>query len=67
MHRTETVDYGIVLSGKLWLVLDEGEVELGPGDIVVQRGTNHAWSNRTEETARMVFVLLDGSFEQGSD
>jgi mannose-6-phosphate isomerase-like protein (cupin superfamily) len=67
MHRTETVDYGIVLSGRLWLVLDEGEVELGPGDIVVQRGTNHAWSNRTEETARMVFVLLDGSFEQGSD
>lgn len=62
MHRTETIDYGIVLAGKVWLVLDDAEVELQPGDIVVQRGTNHAWSNRTEETARMVFVLLDGRY-----
>ena len=62
MHRTETVDYGIVLSGEVWLVVDEGETRLGPGDVVVQRGTNHAWSNRTEETARMAFVLVDGRF-----
>lgn len=62
MHRTETVDYGIVVSGKVWLVLDEGEIELAPGDVVVQRGTHHAWSNRTEDMARMVFVLLDGRF-----
>lgn len=62
MHRTETVDYGIVVSGEIWLVLDEGETKLVPGDIVVQRGTNHAWSNRSEHPARMVFVLLDGSF-----
>jgi mannose-6-phosphate isomerase-like protein (cupin superfamily) len=62
MHRTETVDYGIVLTGEVWLVVDDGETRLGPGDVVVQRGTNHAWSNRTEETARMAFVLVDGRF-----
>jgi hypothetical protein len=62
MHRTETVDYGILLSGEIWLVLDEGETRLNPGDIVIQRGTNHAWSNRSEQTARMVFILLDGRF-----
>ena len=62
MHRTETIDYGILLSGELWLVLDEGETKLTPGDVVIQRGTNHAWSNRTNEMARMVFILLDGKF-----
>jgi len=65
MHRTETVDYGIVLSGEVWLVLDDGEVRLRPGDVVVQRGTNHAWSNRTGEPARMAFVLVDGRFADG--
>ena len=65
MHRTETVDYGIVLEGRVWLVLDADEIELNPGDVVVQRGTNHAWSNRTEKTARMVFILLDGKFDAG--
>jgi len=63
MHRTETVDYGIVLSGEIWLVVDEGETKLEPGDVVVQRGTNHAWSNRTAEAARMAFVLVDGTFD----
>lgn len=62
MHRTETVDYGIVLAGEVWLVVDDGETCLRPGDVVVQRGTNHAWSNRTEETVRMAFVLVDGHF-----
>lgn len=65
MHRTETVDYGIVLSGKVWLVVDEGETELFPGDVVVQRGTNHAWSNRSDATARMAFILIDGRFADG--
>jgi hypothetical protein len=46
----------------VWLVLDEGEVLLNRGDVVVQRGTNHAWSNRTAVMARMVFILLDGRF-----
>ncbi|GGO76465.1 cupin [Marinobacterium nitratireducens] len=62
MHRTETLDYGIVTEGEVWLVLDDDEVHLRRGDIVVQRGTNHAWSNRTAEMARMVFILLDGRF-----
>jgi mannose-6-phosphate isomerase-like protein (cupin superfamily) len=69
MHRTETLDYGIVTEGEVWLVLDEEEVQLKRGDVVVQRGTNHAWSNRTEAMARMVFILLDGRFapELGND
>lgn len=62
MHRTETLDYGIVTEGEVWLVLDQEEVHLKRGDIVVQRGTNHAWSNRTEHMARMVFILLDGRY-----
>ncbi len=62
MHRTETLDYGIVTEGEVWLVLDEEEVQLKRGDVVVQRGTNHAWSNRTDAMARMVFILLDGRY-----
>ncbi|SDJ37907.1 Cupin domain-containing protein [Pseudomonas delhiensis] len=64
MHRTRTLDYGIVTEGEVWLVLDDGEVHLKHGDIVVQRGTNHAWSNRTEQMARMVFILLDGRYAE---
>jgi quercetin dioxygenase-like cupin family protein len=64
LHRTETVDYGILLEGELYMVLDSGaEVRLSPGDVVVQRGTDHAWQNRSKAPARMVFVLLDGKFE----
>jgi quercetin dioxygenase-like cupin family protein len=63
MHRTETVDYGIVLSGELTLVLDDGsETPLRRGDVVVQRGTAHAWVNPSAESAQMVFVLVDGRF-----
>lgn len=63
MHRTETLDYGIVTEGEVWLVLDTEEVHLKRGDVVVQRGTNHAWSNRTDQMARMVFILLDGRYD----
>jgi len=63
MHRTETVDYGILLEGELWLLLDDGsETRLGVGDVVVQRGTDHAWENRTEQVVRVAFVLVDGAF-----
>jgi len=63
MHRTESVDYGIVLEGEVHLVLDDGsEARLGPGDVVVQRGTDHAWENRTGSAVRMAFVLIDGTF-----
>jgi len=62
MHRTETVDYGIVLEGEIVLMVDKGETLCRPGDIVIQRGTNHAWSNRSGKPARMAFVLIDGKF-----
>jgi mannose-6-phosphate isomerase-like protein (cupin superfamily) len=62
MHRTESVDFGILIDGELTLILDDSEVQLKPGDIVVQRGTNHAWSNRGATPCRIVFVLLDGSY-----
>lgn len=63
MHRTETVDYGIVIEGELTLVLDDSEVPLKPGSVVVQRGTNHAWANRSGRPCRMLFVLVDGAYE----
>lgn len=62
MHRTETLDYGIVLSGEMTLVVDRGETLLHAGDVVIQRGTNHAWANRSNEVCRMAFVLIDGRF-----
>jgi len=63
MHRTETVDYAVVLSGEITMLLDHSEVELKAGDIVVQVGTNHAWSNRSGKPCRMLFVLIDGKFD----
>lgn len=63
MHRTETIDYGIVIEGEMTLVLDDSEVTLKPGDVVIQRGTNHAWSNRGNVVCRMAFILLDGRYE----
>ena len=58
MHKTDTVDYCVVLSGEIWAMLDEGEVLLRAGDCLVQRGTNHAWSNRSEEPCVIAFVLI---------
>jgi quercetin dioxygenase-like cupin family protein len=62
VHRTESVDYGIVLDGEVVLVLDDSETVLRAGDIVVQRGTSHRWENRSGATARLAFILLDGAF-----
>ena len=62
MHRTESVDYGIVLEGEIHLVLDGETAALRPGDVVVQRGTDHAWENRGGEPAQMLFILIDGTF-----
>jgi quercetin dioxygenase-like cupin family protein len=62
MHRTQTVDVGVVLEGETWLLLDDGsETRVGVGDAVVQRATNHAWANRSDRPARMVFVLIDAT------
>lgn len=63
MHRTETIDYGIVLEGELVLIMDEGEAIIRAGDIVVQRGTNHGWSNRSDRNCRIAFILIDGVFD----
>ena len=60
MHRTDTVDYAIILEGEIWAVMDDNETLMKQGDILVQRGTNHAWANRSDKTARICFVLLDG-------
>lgn len=65
MHRTESIDYGIVLEGEVVLILDKGETTVRAGDIVVQRGTNHAWSNRSGQVCRIAFVLIDGRFVEG--
>ncbi len=59
MHKTATVDYIVLISGRVTLLLDEGEVDLEPGDTVVQRGTNHAWVNRGDEPAVLAGVLVD--------
>jgi mannose-6-phosphate isomerase-like protein (cupin superfamily) len=64
MHRSETTDYIILLSGAITLVLDEEEVELRPFDVVIQRGTNHAWVNRGTETALLMAVLVDAGARQ---
>jgi hypothetical protein len=64
MHRTETIDYGIMLEGELVLILDEGETIVRAGDVIVQRGTSHAWANRSGASARIAFVLIDGRFEE---
>jgi quercetin dioxygenase-like cupin family protein len=59
MHRTETLDYAIVLSGEIDMDMDDSTVKLRAGDVVIQRGTNHSWVNRGSEMARIAFILID--------
>jgi hypothetical protein len=63
MHRTESIDYGVVMEGELTLVLDDSEVLLKPYSVVIQRGTNHAWANRSSKLCRMLFIQIDGRYE----
>jgi mannose-6-phosphate isomerase-like protein (cupin superfamily) len=63
MHRTETIDYGIVLSGELTLIMDIGETVIRAGDIVIQRGTNHGWANRGSVPCFIAFILIDGKYD----
>ncbi|MEP9385184.1 cupin domain-containing protein [Nocardioides sp. KR10-350] len=63
VHRTASIDYGIVVEGEIVLILDDTEVTLRAGDVIVQRGTSHAWANRGDVTAKVVFVLVDGAFD----
>ena len=59
-HHTDTLDYVIGVEGEMVMLLDGGEVILKPGDVLVQRGTNHGWENRSSSTARVAIVLIDG-------
>ena len=60
MHITDTIDYAILLHGELVAIMDEGETVMRAGDILIQRGTNHAWANRSGAVARIAFILVDG-------
>jgi len=59
MHRTPTTDVGFVLSGRIVCEFDDGEVELNPGDVIIQQRTRHGWRNRTNDPARVAFVLMN--------
>ena len=60
-HRTRSVDYAIVLEGEIDMLLDDSEVHLRAGDILVQQGTNHAWVNNSKSVCRIAFVLIDAA------
>jgi mannose-6-phosphate isomerase-like protein (cupin superfamily) len=64
MHRTRSVDYAVVLWGEIDMLLDDSEVHLRAGDVLVQRGTSHAWENRGKECCRVAFVLVDAEEPQ---
>ena len=64
MHRTKTLDYAVVIEGEVVLILEDSEVTLKKGDVVVQRGTNHAWENRSDKLARMAFFHIDAEFSE---
>jgi quercetin dioxygenase-like cupin family protein len=59
MHRTRSIDNAIVLSGEIWAVVDVGETKLVAGDVLIQRGNNYAWANRSNEPCLVAFVLID--------
>ena len=65
MHQTDTVDYALCLSGEMTMYLDDSEVVMKAGDVMVQRGTNHAWVNKSEEYCTMAFILIDGEGDRG--
>ena len=59
MHRTRSLDYAVILSGEIDMMLDDANVHLKPGDVIVQQATNHAWVNHGKEPCRILFVLMD--------
>jgi uncharacterized cupin superfamily protein len=59
MHMTKTIDYALMLQGELVAITDEEETVLRAGDVLIQRGTNHAWANRSGQPARIAFILID--------
>jgi quercetin dioxygenase-like cupin family protein len=58
-HRTKSIDYAIVLDGEIDMLMDDSEIHLKPGDVVIQQGTNHAWVNNSGKNCRIAFVLID--------
>ena len=62
MHRTDTIDYAIMMSGECYLMLDDTEVKVQAGDTVIQLGNNHAWSNRSDQPCQIAFIMIDGQF-----
>ena len=61
MHRTRSIDYALIMSGEIWAIMDVGETKMKAGDILVQRGTNHAWANRSSKPCCVAFVLIDAA------
>jgi naringenin degradation protein FdeH len=61
MHKTRSIDYAVVMEGEIDMVLDDSEVHLAAGDVLVQQGTNHAWVNRGARACRIAFVLIDAA------
>jgi len=61
MHVTESVDYAVIIEGELTAILDKDETVMRTGDVLIQRGTNHAWANRSGKMVRVLFVLIDGT------
>jgi mannose-6-phosphate isomerase-like protein (cupin superfamily) len=62
MHRTSTLDYAIVIEGEIVLILDDSEATLGVGSVIVQRGTDHAWENRTDTRTRLAYIHIAADF-----
>ena len=68
VHRTQSVDFAVVMSGQIWMELDDGEeVNLKAGDVLVQRGTIHNWVNRGTEICRIAFVIISSETVHGRD
>jgi mannose-6-phosphate isomerase-like protein (cupin superfamily) len=59
MHRTKTIDYALILTGEIDMLLDDSEIHLKAGDVVIQRGTNHAWVNRGNQPCQVAFIMVD--------
>ena len=60
-HKTDTIDYAVVLDGEIYALMDEGEKLMKAGDVLIQRGTSHAWSNRSDKPCRVAFILIDAT------
>ena len=65
MHRTRSIDYALVLEGEIDMLLDDSEVHLKAGDVLIQLGTNHAWVNNSDKPCRIAFVLIDAKEPAG--